>query len=296
MSVILITGAATGIGNLTARHLAAAGHTVVASMRGVDGRNAGHAASLLETAARDGVDLRVVELDVTSDASVQAAVDRVVTEAGGLDAVVNNAGHLNVGYVEAFTPDELMHLIDVNTIGVHRVNRAVLPHFRERRSGTLLYVGSTIPVTTPPFLGPYVVSKAAMDALAVTTAYEANAFGIETVIVMPGPITQGTEHFPNAGRASDLERTSAYQVLDPMVAANEHATTGLLGPGPLRGAEGVAEEVVRVLALPFGAKPFRTVVDDADAGVEHVNWAAYQARAAFVERLGMAELLHPATS
>lgn len=294
MSVILITGAATGIGNRTARHLAAAGHTVYASMRGVDGRNAEHAASLLDATARDGVDLRVVELDVTSEGSVQAAVERVVTEAGGLDVVVNNAGHLCVGYVEAFTPEDLRHLIDVNTIGVHRVNRAVLPHFRERRAGTLLYVGSTIPVTTPPFLGPYVVSKAAMDALAVTTAYEANAFGIETVIVMPGAITQGTEHFPNASRASDLERTNAYRVLDPLVAANEHATAKLLGPGPLQGAEGVAKEIVRVLALPFGTKPFRTVVDDADAGVEHVNWAAYQARSAFVHRLGMAHLLRPA--
>lgn len=294
MSVILITGAATGIGNLTARHLADAGHTVYASMRGVDGRNAEHAAGLLDAATRDGVDLRVVDLDVTSEASVQAAVERVVAEAGRLDVVVNNAGHLYVGYVEAFTPDDLMHLIDVNAVGVHRVNRAVLPHFRQRKSGTLLYVGSTIPVTTPPFLGPYVVSKAAMDALAVATAYEANAFGIETVIVMPGAITQGTEHFPNASRASDLERTSAYRVLDPLVAANEHATAELLGPGPLQGAEGVAKEIVRVLALPFGAKPFRTVVDDADAGVEHVNWAAYQARAAFVHRLGMAQLLHPA--
>ncbi len=293
MSVILITGAATGIGNLTAQRLAAAGHTVFATMRDIGGRNAEPAANLLEIAARDHVDLRVLDLDVTSEDSANAAVQRAIAEAGHLDVVVNNAGHLLVGYVEAFAPDDLAHLIDVNTIGVHRVNRAVLPHFRERRAGTLMYVGSTIPITTPPFLGPYVVSKAAMDALAVTTAYEANTFGVETVIVMPGPITQGTEHFPNAGRASDTERAAAYRALDPMVAANEHATTQLLGPGPLRGAAGVAEEITRVLDLPFGHKPFRTVVDDADAGVKHVNWAAYQARAAFVHRLGMADLLHP---
>ncbi len=296
MSTVLITGAATGIGRLTAQHLAAAGHAVFASMRDVAGRNAANAGELLETARRDGVALRVVELDVTSQESADAAVATVLEQAGGLDVVINNAGHLFVGYVEAFTAEDVAHLLDVNTIGVQRVNRAVLPHFRERRAGTLMYVGSTTTVTPPPFLGPYVVSKAAMDALAVVTSYEANAFGIETVIVMPGAITQGTEHFPNAGHAQNDDVSTAYAALDPMVARNEQATTAVLGDGPLLGAAGVAEEIVRVLALPFGAKPFRTVVDDAHAAVDHVNWVADRARTDFVRRLSFGELLHPATT
>jgi NAD(P)-dependent dehydrogenase (short-subunit alcohol dehydrogenase family) len=153
-------------------------------------------------------------------------------------------------------------------------------------------VGSTIPVTTPPFLGPYVVSKAAMDALAVVTSYEANTFGIETVIVMPGAITEGTLHFPNASRASNDEVSKAYAALDPLVERNERATAGLL-KHPLMGATGVAEEIVRVLALPFGEKPFRTVIDDAHAGVDAVNEANRKAREDFVTRLGFADLLHP---
>lgn len=86
---------------------------------------------------------------------------------------------------------------------------------------------STVLVTTPPFLAPYVAWKAAFDALAVTTSYEVNPFGIETTIVMPGAFTGGTEHFPNASRASDDEVTKAYSALDPLVARNEEATSGL---------------------------------------------------------------------
>src|SRR5689334_4053919 len=124
-SVVLITGAATGIGNLTARELAAAGHTVYASMRDVRGRNAGHAEELLELGRREGQDIRVVELDVQSEASAEAAVATVLDEAGRLDTVVHNAGHLYVGYVEAFTPEDVQHLLDINAVGIQRVNRAV---------------------------------------------------------------------------------------------------------------------------------------------------------------------------
>ena len=295
MSVILVTGAATGIGNLAALELARAGHTVHATMRDLAGRNAEPAAAAREQAEQEGLDLHVTELDVTSQESADAAVRTVVDRHGRLDVVVNNAGHLYVGYVEAFTDSDVTHLIDVNAVGAHRVNRAVLPHFRQQRSGVLMYVGSTIPVTTPPFLGPYVVSRAAMDALAVVTAYEAHAFGIETVIVMPGAITTGTEHFPNASRASDRDVTAAYSALDPLVERNEHATAALLRQ-PVQGAPGVAAEIVRVLGLPFGAKPFRTVIDDAHAGVERVNDLAYRTRAKFVRRLGFAGLLAPASS
>ena len=292
-SVVLITGAATGIGNLTARSLAAAGHTVYASMRDVQGRNAGHANELLELGRREGQDLRVVDLDVQSEASAEAAVATILAETGRLDTVVHNAGHLFVGYVEAFTPEDVERLLDINVIGIQRVNRAALPHMRERGSGTLLYVGSTTSVVVPPFLGPYVASKFAADALAQVTAYEVGQFGIETTIVMPGPFTQGTEHFPNASRAGDAERTAAYATLDPLVARNEAATTALFPPGVDAHPRAVAEEITRILALPVGTRPFRSVVDFSDAGVAEVNEVLWRAQEQYVTRLGFGELLHP---
>jgi NAD(P)-dependent dehydrogenase (short-subunit alcohol dehydrogenase family) len=93
MSTVLITGAATGIGNLTARTLSAAGHTVYASMRDVSGRNAARAAELRDSAREQGHDLRVVELDVTSQESADAAVATILEQTGDIDTVVHNAGH-----------------------------------------------------------------------------------------------------------------------------------------------------------------------------------------------------------
>jgi NAD(P)-dependent dehydrogenase (short-subunit alcohol dehydrogenase family) len=290
-SVVLITGAATGIGNLTARALAAAGHTVYASMRDLPGRNAGRAQELLDLGRSEGQDIRVVELDVQSDSSAEAAVATVLHEAGRLDTVVHNAGHLYVGYVEAFTPEDIHRLLDINAVGIQRVNRAALPHMRARRSGTLVYVGSTTSVVVPPFLGPYVASKFAADALAQVTAYEVGQFGVETTIVMPGPFTQGTEHFPNAGHAGDGERTRAYAELDALVARNEQATEGLFPPGVDAHPRAVAEEIARVLALPHGTRPFRTVVDFSEAGVEEANEVLRRAQEDFVTRLGFGELL-----
>ncbi|WP_426242043.1 SDR family oxidoreductase [Nocardioides sp. LHG3406-4] len=294
-SVVLVTGAGTGIGNLTARALAHAGHTVYASMRDIRGRNAPRVAELLEEARRDEVDLRVVELDVQSEESANAAVATVLDQAGRLDTVVHNAGHLFVGYVEAFTAEDIAHLFDINALGIQRVNRAALPHMRERRAGTLVYVGSTTSAVVPPFLGPYVASKFAADALAQVTSYELNPLGIETTIVMPGPFTQGTEHFPNASHAGDPERNKGYAELDSLVERNVEATEQLFTPGVDAHPRAVAQEIVRVLALEPGTRPFRTVVDFTDAGVERVNEVMAEAQRRFIERMGFGELLHVAT-
>ncbi|MFG3297104.1 SDR family NAD(P)-dependent oxidoreductase [Streptomyces sp. NPDC048179] len=291
MSTVLITGAATGIGNLTAKALAAAGHRVYATTRGPEGRNAPRARELGDFAAAHGVDIRVVELDVTSQDSAEAAVETVIAESGDLDVVIHNAGHLVVGYVEAFSAEEIAHLVDVNTLGVQRLNRAVLPHLRGRGRGTLLYVGSTTSVTAPPFLGPYVVSKAAMDSLALVTSYEVSRFGIETVIVMPGPFTEGTDHFPKAGRAADTAVAEAYRALDPLVDRNEEATAGLFTPGTTADPVVVAEEITRILDLPYGERPFRAVVDLTDSGVDQANAVVTEAREDFVRRMGFGEVL-----
>ncbi len=147
---------------------------------------------------------------------------------------------------------------------------------------------------SPPFLGPYVASKAAMDALAIVTMYEVSQFGIETAIVMPGAFTKGTQHFPNASHASDQAVTAAYAALNPLVARNETAISGLFPPGMEGDPVVVAQEITRILALPAGAKPLRPVVDLTDVGdnvVQHVNEVSRKAREDFVIRLGYPELL-----
>ncbi|MFH9330028.1 SDR family NAD(P)-dependent oxidoreductase [Streptomyces althioticus] len=290
-----MTGAATGIGNLTARALAAAGHTVFASMRDPFGRNVARSRELLDLAVKENIDLRVVELDVQSQQSADDAVRSVLGETGRIDVVVHNAGHLMVGFAEAFTAEEVGHLMDVNVLGMQRVNRAVLPHLRSRGEGLLLYVGSTTSAVLPPFLAPYVASKAAFDALARTTGYEVGRFGVESTIVMPGPFMSGTEHFPNATRAGDGQVTAAYAALEPLVERNEEATAGLFRDGIDADPAAVADEIVRIVDLPRGNRPSRSVVDFTDAGVEQVNEAGDTAQRNYLTRMGFGELLETAS-
>ena len=292
-SVILVTGAATGIGQLSARSLAEAGYTVYASMRDIKGRNADRAQKERTYAQSHHVNLHIIELDVTSQESADLAVQTILAEQDQIDVVLHNAGHLVVGYVEAFTAEETASLFDINALGVVRVNRAVLPHLRKQSRGLLLYTGSTTSVVVPPFLGSYVASKMAMDGLSQMTAYEVSQFGIETCIVMPGPFTQGTEHFPDATRPTDKATTAAYARLNEMFARNEEATSNLFTSGVNAGPQAVADEFVRIVGLPAGTRPFRSVVDFSHGNAEEANALLWKLQVDYLTRLGFANLLYP---
>jgi NADP-dependent 3-hydroxy acid dehydrogenase YdfG len=174
--VILVTGASSGFGLMTARALAQAGHTVYASMRETEGRNAPRVAEAAAWSKAEGFDLRTVELDVQSDSSTEAGVAQILKDAGRLDVIVHNAGHMVFGPAEVFTPEQFIQQFDVNVLGAQRVNRAALPHMRGRGKGLLVWVGSSSRRGgTPPFLAPYFAAKAAMDALAVSYSTKSRA-------------------------------------------------------------------------------------------------------------------------
>jgi NAD(P)-dependent dehydrogenase (short-subunit alcohol dehydrogenase family) len=209
MKIIVITGASSGFGALTARALAKAGHTVYASMRDTTGQNARQVEEAKKFAKDNKVDLRSIELDVTSQASVDAAIQKIVGENKRLDVVIHNAGHMAFGLAEAFTPERLAVLYDINVLSTQRVNRAALPQLRKQRNGLLVWVGSSSSAGgTPPYLAPYFAAKAGMDALTLIYARELTRWGIETSIIVPGAFTGGTNHFANSwtsARVNDLE-------------------------------------------------------------------------------------------
>jgi NAD(P)-dependent dehydrogenase (short-subunit alcohol dehydrogenase family) len=291
--IILVTGASTGIGQLTARSLAAAGHTVYASMRDTLGRNAPRVRDLRDWSFAHGHDMRALELDVLDQSSADAAVAHLVREQGRLDVVIHNAGHLVVGPTEAFTPEEMIKVLDTNFLGTQRVNRAALPVLRGQQSGLLLWVSSS---TTrggfPPFLGPYAAAKAAMDSIAVTTAYEVARFGIETSIVVPGAFTQGTQHFPSAGKPADYLTQQAYARYDGLLDQIGAKLSALMPEDA--DPQAVADEIVRIVGLAHGQRPFRSVVDFLDDGAAAVTQVAERVREEFARRIGIADLLKPA--
>lgn len=293
-SIILVTGASSGFGLMTAKALAEAGHTVYASMRETTGRNAPRVAEVAAWSQAHALDLRTVELDVQSDASVAAGIAHIHADAGRLDTIVHNAGHMVFGPAEAFTPEQYMQQYDVNVLGAQRVNRAALPQLRQQGRGLLVWVGSSSTRGgTPPFLAPYFAAKAAMDALAVSYSAELARWGIETTIMVPGAFTKGTNHFAHSGKPADLAVTSAYET-GPYAGVAEQALHGLaaLEPGDADPAE-VAREIVRVVGAPFGKRPFRVHVDPSRDGAEEVNAVADRVRREMFHAIGLKDLLRP---
>jgi NAD(P)-dependent dehydrogenase (short-subunit alcohol dehydrogenase family) len=292
--VIVITGASSGFGALTARALARAGHTVYASMRDIKGRNARQVEDLARYAAEHRIDLRAVELDVLSQQSCEAAIQSIVGAEGRVDVLVHNAGHMVFGPAEAFTPAQLADLYDINVLGTQRVNRAALPHLRRRRQGLMVWVSSSsVRGGTPPFLAPYFAAKAAMDSLAVSYAGELARWGIETSIVVPGAFTKGTNHFAHAGAPADTSRAIEY-THGPYAGVAEQALKGLALLEPLDAdPASVAEAIVRLVDSPFGKRPFRVHVDPSQDGAEIVNGVADRMRAELFRRIGIEDLLVP---
>jgi NAD(P)-dependent dehydrogenase (short-subunit alcohol dehydrogenase family) len=295
-NVILVTGASSGFGALTVRALAERGHTVYAGMRALGTRNARAAADLAAHAAEQKVDLRAVELDVTRQDSADEAVARVVDEQGRLDVLVHNAGHMVLGPAEAFTPEQLADVYDTNVLGTQRVNRAALPQLRRQGQGHLVWIGSSSTRGgCPPFLAPYFAAKAAMDALAVSYAAELVRFGIDTSIVVPGAFTSGTNHFAHAGAPADADRAAAYDARYRALMDDVNERLAGLIPPDADVAE-VAQAVVRIVELPPGRRPFRVHVDPSRDGSEVVSAVADRIRAEFFRRVGLDDLLTPASS
>src|SRR5690606_18405936 len=150
---ILITGTNSGFGRLTALSLAAKGHHVYATMRDVAGRNAAAAQELTAAAADLPGTIDVVEMSLTSQESVDAAVQGGLARAGHLDVVVNNAGFATMGLSETVTDAQVLAQLDVNVVGPHRVLRAVLPGMRARRSGLIVHVSSGLGRLVFPGMG-----------------------------------------------------------------------------------------------------------------------------------------------
>jgi NAD(P)-dependent dehydrogenase (short-subunit alcohol dehydrogenase family) len=292
---IIVTGASSGFGAMITRALADAGNTVYAGMRHTTGRNAEAVADLAAYAREHGVQARAVELDVADQASVDAAVAQVVAERGGIDVVVHNAGHMTLGPVEAFTVAQIASVYDTNVLSTQRVNRAVLPHMRRRRDGLLVWIGSTSARGgTPPWLGPYFAAKAAEDSLAVSIAAEVSRFGIDSSIVVPGSFTTGTNHYAHAGHPEDEATAKEYEeVLDGAV-DDLLAKQAALAPADADPTE-VARQVVALVDLPKGQRPFRVYIDPAQDGAEEVFRLGERVRHDFYRAVGYEDLLRPAT-
>jgi len=176
-TVWFITGAGRGMGVDIAQAALAAGHAVVATGRNPDA---------VSRAVGDTDDLLVIDLDVTSPASAEAAVPAALDRFGRIDVLVNNAGNFFAGFFEELSPEQFEAQLTTNLLGPLNVTRAVLPVMRKQRAGHIVTLSSTAGIVGQEFCSAYAASKFGLEGWMESLRFEVEPFGIQTTIVEPG--------------------------------------------------------------------------------------------------------------
>ncbi|MFT6291513.1 MAG: NAD(P)-dependent dehydrogenase (short-subunit alcohol dehydrogenase family) [Ilumatobacter sp.] len=184
--VTVVTGANSGIGRATALHLASVGHHVVGTVRSLE-----KADKLLAKAEASGLEISLAVADVADEASVKAGFEEILSTAGRVDNLVNNAGVGGNGVVEETSSEDYLDVMNINLCGVTRCTQAVLPQMRERGSGTIVNITSVAGRIAALAQAPYVASKWALEGVSELLAQELAPFGIRVAIIEPG-VTQSS--------------------------------------------------------------------------------------------------------
>lgn len=195
---VLISGCSSGFGKATAAHFLAHGWNLIASMRSPK-------SDLFE----DNDRLLVIPMDVTCPTSVSGAISTAIEHFGKIDVVVNNAGIGMFGPHEVASDEAIRRVFETNTFGVMAVNRAIAPHMRERGSGTIINVTSSVGIAPMPLVAAYTASKYAIEGFSESLAYELRRFGVRVKIVQPG-YAPSTSFASNSGGQCDNSIPEAY--------------------------------------------------------------------------------------
>lgn len=181
--VALITGCSSGIGYETALMLARNGFNTFATMRDTKKSN-----SFAKTSEKEKLALKILELDVNDDKSIENAINRVKSEAKRIDILINNAGYGLVGFFEDLTLDEIRNQFETNFFGVLNITKKVIPIMRMQKSGTIVNISSGAGQVGFPGISAYVSSKFAVEGFSESLMYELSPFGIKVIIIEPGVI------------------------------------------------------------------------------------------------------------
>lgn len=262
---VLITGCSSGIGLAAADRFAAAGWNVIATMRSPSGES--HENRL------------VLPLDVTDPAAIERAIAAGLERFGQIDAVVNNAGYGQFGVFEAIPDAQIRAQFDVNLFGVMAMVRAILPHFRSRRAGTIINVSSGAGLFTLPLISAYAASKFALEGFSEALSYELGALGIAVKLVIPhGGVTETRFGERQAAEAPD----GGLADYAPYVARVTQAFAGMVAARSM-GAADVADVVFRA-ATDDGDRLRYLVGDDARGFVRARRELAEDDYVAFMRR------------
>lgn len=275
---ILITGASSGFGRVGALYYARLGAKVIATMRGLPRPEA---ETLAAEAAKEKLDLHVVEIDVTSDASVAAGTAKALEIAGGrIDTLVNNAGIGITGPVEVQDMEATKLIFDTNVFGIQRMQLALLPQMRAAKSGQIFNISSQLGRVIVPGGGHYSATKFAVEAMSEQLAYELVPHGIEVTIIQPGGYPTNVWVNRNAYTGALRERS------DPaLLAAYEPFTKGMgTEDGSGRSADplDVPRAIAEIMAMPAGKRPLRRAVHPGNKPQEAINRVSAEVQQAWL--------------
>nr|MDO8115256.1 SDR family oxidoreductase [Candidatus Sigynarchaeota archaeon] len=182
--IVLITGCSSGFGFLTAKLLASKGYKVYATMRDVDGRNK-QKREELEASVADKSTLKVLDCNVLDEASIKAAVTKIIEIESCIDVLINNAGYALYGPIEFGKDDDIRKEFETDVLGYLRMIKAVLPHMRKQRSGLVINVGSMMSYFGVPQCGYYSAAKFAVRGLSEALLGEGYLFNIKVSVITP---------------------------------------------------------------------------------------------------------------
>ncbi|MHA7834574.1 MAG: SDR family oxidoreductase [Algiphilus sp.] len=265
IKVVVITGCSSGFGEDAVKAFADTGYRVWGTLRDATGRNAAKKAAL--EAYSDQVS--VIDMDVTDDASVAAAFDRIQSE-GPVDVLINNAGVMYLGITEAFSIAQSKEQMETNYYGAVRTMQAVLPAMRAARSGLIINTSSLVGQISPPFFSTYSATKHALEGYTQGLRYEVSPFGIDVALVEPGPFGTGLLASGQAPAHGDV-LASYGDLADVPLEMGEYFATFLQSeqaPNP----QLVVDAYLALASMDPGSRPTRTVVG-ITWGVDEMNAA-----------------------
>jgi len=261
--LIVITGTSSGFGTLMVKKFSDEGYTVIATMRGTEGKNATVARRLSELK-----NVEVMELDVADDASVKSAISAILEKYNKIDVLINNAAIQGTGLLEAYTLEQFHKIININLYGVLRIYRELLPSMRKEQDGLIINITSNAGRFSPPFQVPYNTSKFALEGLTEGSYDELIGQGIETILIEPGPFL--TEMYTKEGTHADRD-----EILGEY---GEDTAILMTGFGAKLGAAlqkyqpqsaDIANAALKLVQMEKGTRPLRTPVDPIAEGVDH---------------------------
>jgi len=283
--VVLITGTNSGFGWLTAHSVAALGHKVYATIRDTEGKNADKAKALAQVE-----NVTVLDVSLTDETSVKNAIDTIIATEGRIDVLVNNAGISAFGVAESFTTDDVQGMFDVNVIAPWRLLKLALPFMRKQSEGLIINVSSGWGRFSAPFSVVYAASKFALEGLSEGLHYELRPLGVDVAIIQPGAFP--TEMSQKTQTGSDLSVVEGYQAIAD-VPNKMFAAIGQIFESKNPNPQDVADAVVKLINLPKGQRPLRTVVDPSTGEIiKKANDAVSVEYAKVLTAFGIEDLLN----